>query len=322
MSSGQFGDPGSLDDALSVFTGVRPRLFGMAYRMLGSAADAEDVVQNAWVRWQTTDRGAVLDPPAFLATVTTRLAINSAESAHSRREGYIGPWLPEPVDTRGDPYLGAERDDALELAVLLLLEKLSPKERGAYVLREAFDYPYEQIADILGLEEANVRQLVSRARKHIAEHRRAPVDPAAQQRLMEAFVDAAQAGDASALERLFAADIASVTDGNGMANAARMPVIGRAHVAKFLAGFRDIFWSRATVEWVEMNGQRSLVFLLDGSILAMATMSASAEGIYQIMWYRHPGKLTAVAAAHRKNATTDASPDQTLRPHQRPATSS
>lgn len=286
-----------MDHAVAVFAGVRPRLFGIAYRMLGSAADAEDVVQNAWLRWQTTDRSAVLDPPAFLTTVTARLAINLAESAHSRRDGYIGPWLPEPVDTRTDPHLGAERGEALGLAVLALMEKLTARERGAYVLREAFDYSYERIAEILGLDEANVRQLVSRAKRHVAENRHAPVDPAEQRRLLEAFVAAAQAGDASALEHLFAADVTSVTDGNGMVNAARVPVVGRETVATFLAGFRDLFWARATVKWVEMNGEQSLVFLLDGAILAMASVSASAEGIYQIMWYRHPDKLAAVAAA-------------------------
>src|SRR3954470_1987774 len=135
-------DPGPLDHALQIFGRVRPRLFGIAYRMLGSAADAEDVVQSAWLRWQTTDRGAVADAPAFLTTMTARLAITLAASAHSRREAYVGPWLPEPVDTESDPRLGAERDEALEFAVLLLLENLSPAERAAYVLREAFDYPY------------------------------------------------------------------------------------------------------------------------------------------------------------------------------------
>ena len=211
--------------------------------------------------------------------MTARLAMNHAASAHARREAYVGPWLPEPVDTRSDPHLGAERGEALELAVLLLLEKLSPKERGAYVLREAFDYPYGEVADVLGLEEANVRQLVSRAKRHVAENRRAPVDRAEQRRLQEAFVAAAKGGDASALERLFAADVASVTDGNGMAHAARAPVVGRERVAKFLASFRDRFWADATVEWVEVNGERSALFLLDGSIIALAVISASAEGI-------------------------------------------
>jgi RNA polymerase sigma factor (sigma-70 family) len=154
---------------------VRPRLFGIAYRMLGSAAEAEDIVQDVWLRWQTTDRSVVRDVPAFLAKTTTRLAINVIQSARSRRETYVGPWLPEPVDTGADPELEAELGEALQFAVLVLLEKLSPIERTAYVLREAFDCPYRDIADILRLEEANTRQLVTRARKHVADGRRAPV---------------------------------------------------------------------------------------------------------------------------------------------------
>src|SRR3954470_3086683 len=126
-------ETGEYDDGLSVFAGVRPRLFGIAYRMLGSAAEAEDIVQDVWLRWQSTNRGAVENPPAYLATTTTRLCINLAQSAQSRRETYIGTWLPEPVDTSSDPGIGAERGEALKLAVLVLLEKLSPKERGAYV---------------------------------------------------------------------------------------------------------------------------------------------------------------------------------------------
>jgi RNA polymerase sigma factor (sigma-70 family) len=165
------------DDGLSAFLNVRPRLFGIAYRMLGSAAAAEDIVQDVWVRWQTTDRSVVRDTPAFLATTTTRLAINVIKSARSRRETYMGPSLPEPVDTSADPALGAERSEALEFAVLLLLEKLSPTERAAYVLREAFDYSYREIADILRLEEANTRQLVTRARQHLAAGRCAPAQP-------------------------------------------------------------------------------------------------------------------------------------------------
>src|SRR5436190_12302540 len=156
------------DGGLSAFFTVRPRLFGIAYRMLGSVAEAEDIVQDVWLRWQTTNRIVVENPSAFLATTTTRLCINVAQSAHTRRETYIGTWLPEPVDTGSDPSLGAERAEALSFAVLLLLEKLSPTERAAYILREAFDYEYLQIAEILQMEEASVRQLVSRARKHIA----------------------------------------------------------------------------------------------------------------------------------------------------------
>src|SRR5437868_9070811 len=191
------------DDGLSAFAPVHSRLFGIAYRMLGSAAEAEDIVQDVWLRWQSTDRSAVENPPAFLATTTTRLCINLAQSAHSRRETYIGMWLPEPVDTSGDPGIGAERGEALQLAVLLLLEKLTPTERAAYVLREAFDYPYREIAEILQLEEANTRQLVTRARQHIAAERRTPVSPAEQRRLLQPFIAAAQTEALAQLEQPF-----------------------------------------------------------------------------------------------------------------------
>jgi RNA polymerase sigma-70 factor (ECF subfamily) len=180
------------DDGLGTFLGVRPRLFGIAYRMLGSGAEAEDLVQDVWIRWQATDRETVQDAPAYLATITTRLAINVVQSARSRREAYFGIWLPEPVDTSADPALGAQREEALEFAVLLLLERLAPTERAAYILREAFDHPYDEIGEILKVSEANARQLVTRARKHIAEGRRRRVDAVEQRRLLDTFIAAAQ----------------------------------------------------------------------------------------------------------------------------------
>ena len=193
-------------DPLQDFLRVRPRLFGIAYRLLRNAAEAEDIVQDVWLRWHAADRSAVVDPPAFLATTTTRLAINLAHSARSRHETCIGPWLPEPADTRANPYLGAQRGEALQFAVSLLIEKLSPAERAAYVLREAFDYPYRQIAEVLRLAEANSRQLVARARQHIAARRRAPAPRAEQRRLLDAFLFAARRGDLAALEGLLASD--------------------------------------------------------------------------------------------------------------------
>jgi RNA polymerase sigma-70 factor (ECF subfamily) len=214
-------ETGERDDGLLAFVPVRPRLFSIAYRMLRSAAEAEDVLQDVWMRWQSTNRNAIENPPAYLATTTTRLCINLAQSAHSRRESYIGTWLPEPVDTGADPGIGAERGEALKLAVLLLLEKLSPTERAAFVLREAFDYSYRQIANILQMQEANVRQLVSRARKHIADGRRTPVSSGEQRSLLEAFIAAAQNADMAALEGLFAEDVVSTSDGGGVVRAAR-----------------------------------------------------------------------------------------------------
>jgi RNA polymerase sigma-70 factor, ECF subfamily len=293
-------DAAEYDGGLSAFFKARPRLFGIAYRMLGSAAEAEDIVQDTWLRWQTANRSVVENPTAFLATTTTRLCINAAQSAHSRRETYVGPWLPEPVDTSSDPNLGAERGEALSLAVLILLEKLSPTERAAYILREAFDYEYSEIANILQMEEANVRQLVSRGRKHIADGRRAPVSPAEQRRLLATFIDAAQKGNMAALENLFAEDVASYSDGGGLVRAAQKPLSGRERVAKFIAAFSSHFWTGVTIEWVEVNGQSSVLVLRDGSVAALATIDASVEGIDQILWLMRPSKLAAVSKSGRQ----------------------
>jgi RNA polymerase sigma-70 factor (ECF subfamily) len=205
-----------LTAAAEAFNESRRRLFGIAYRMLGSVADAEDVVQEVWIRWQSADRDGILEPAAFLATITTRLSINVLQSARVRRETYIGPWLPEPVNTEADPSLGAERSEALEFAMLMLLEKLTPTERAAYVLREALDYPYERIAEIVQTSVVSARQLVSRARRHLAEERRTPAPPAEQRRLLEAFLSAAQRGDVTELEALFASDVVRSTDGIGV----------------------------------------------------------------------------------------------------------
>ena len=288
---------GEQDDGLMAFAKVRPRLFGIAYRMLGSAAEAEDIVQDVWLRWQATDRSLVENPSAFLATTTTRMCINFAESARSRRETYVGPWLPEPVDTSGDPTLGAERREALGLAILLLLEKLTPTERAAYILHEAFDYPYRQIADILQVEEANARQLASRARKHIADGRRTPVTSGEQRRLLEAFIGAAQKGDLTALEALFAENVVSYSDGGGIVRtAAHAPVSGRERVAKFIVSFASHFWMGITLAWVETNG-RAAVLMSRGTIpVALATIDASAQGIDQIMWIMRPSKLAAISS--------------------------
>jgi RNA polymerase sigma-70 factor (ECF subfamily) len=288
------------DDGLSAFAPVRPRLFGIAYRMLGSAAEAEDIVQDVWLRWQSTNRKVVENPPAFLATTTTRLCINLAQSAHTRRETYIGQWLPEPVDTSSDPGLGAERGEALKLAVLVLLEKLSPTERAAYVLREAFDYSYRQIADILQMEEANVRQLVSRARKHIADSRCTSVSSDEQRRFLEAFIGAAQKGDLAGLEALFVEDVVSYSDGGGLVRAARVPVSGGKRVATFIAAVASHFWKGVTLAWVETNGQAAVLMSRDGVPVALATIDASAQGINQIMWIMRPSELAAISKSGQR----------------------
>jgi len=196
----------SANDGLSAFLSVRPRLFSIAYRMLRSAVEAEDVVQDVWVRWQTTDRSLVRNAEAFLATTATRLAINVMQSARSRRETCVGTWLPEPVDTAADPGLGTERSETLELGVLLLLKRLSPTERAAYILREAFDYAYRDIATVLRVREANARQVVTRARHHVSTGRRTAASSTGQKGLLDAFIAAARHGDVAGLEVVLASN--------------------------------------------------------------------------------------------------------------------
>ncbi|MDH6212861.1 RNA polymerase sigma-70 factor [Streptomyces pseudovenezuelae] len=290
-------DTNSLDEAARVFLAARPRLFGIAYRVLGSAVEAEDILQEAWLRWQNTDRAAVREPAAFLATATARLAINVAQSARVRRESYVGPWLPEPVDTRADPQLGAERAEAIDLAVLFLLEKLNPVERAAYILREAFDYPYQQIAEMLETSEANTRQLVSRARKRLSAERREPVSPAAHRRLMEVFLAAAQTGDLSVLEDVLTAGVVSYSDGNGIRGASRIPVVGRLRVSRYLAAFAPRFWPQSDVRWVDANGRPAVLVSADGNAVALLSVEVSARGVERIMWVMNPAKLKPYVAS-------------------------
>ena len=190
---------------IASFQAARPRLFAVAYSVLGDAAEADDIVQDSWTRWQGTNRDAVRDPTAFLATTTRRLAFNVVDSARSRRETSVGPWLPERVDSGADPAYVVDQHAALEDAVRILMERLSPVERAAYVLREAFDYPYRQISDLLALTEANSRQLVTRARARLSGGCRFPVSADEQRRFVAAFRVAAQTGDLSTLEAVLVA---------------------------------------------------------------------------------------------------------------------
>jgi RNA polymerase sigma-70 factor (ECF subfamily) len=291
---------GEQHGSVQEFHGLRPRLFGIAYRMLGTVADAEDIVQDVWVKWQAYDRASVRDATGFLVTMTTRLAINATQTARVRRETYVGPWLPEPVDTTSDPALGAEQGEALHTAVLVLLEKLTPTERAAFVLREAFDYTYDRIAEVLETTEGNARKLLSRARQAVVAERRKPVDAAHQRRLLSAFLSAARAGDFDELESLFAADVASYSDGGGaVRDASRIPVFGRTRVAKYVAAFATRFWSGVRVDWVDANGGPSVLISRNGSVVAWLTVSGTADGIERIYWVLNPEKLQRIAAAGR-----------------------
>ena len=206
----------------ATFHAARPRLFGIAYRILGNTVDAEDVVQDTWIRWQSTDRTKVRDATAFLATTTRRLAINVTQSARARHETYIGPWLVEPAGTAADPALHAERTEALDRAVRTLLGSLSGTERAAYLLREAFEYPYKRIAHVLAVSEINARQLVTRARGRLTGDRRSAVIRGERQQLLQAFMHAAETGDLARLERTLVADMVRPPRGTDCNRTARI----------------------------------------------------------------------------------------------------
>ncbi len=295
-------NPGALDDpegagALDAFLAVRPQLFGIAYRMLGDVAEAEDVVQEAWIRWQGTDRAAVRNPAAFLTTVTTRLAINAATSARARRETYVGPWLPEPVDTSGDPALGAERAEALELATLLLMERLSPVERAVYVLREAFGYPYRRIADILDVTEAGARQLARRARERLGTREAVPVDPGERRRLLDELVAAAHEGDLPRFERYLADDVVARPDGGGRVHASRVELVGLARVSLFLDNVWRKYWDAGEVRAVEANGLPAIVVDVEGAPFALVSLDVVDGRVEHVYIQVNPDKLRGYAAA-------------------------
>lgn len=289
------------DTALATFESVRPRLFGIAYRMMGTVAEAEDLVQEAWLRWQGTDHESVREPAAFLATTVTRLALTELDSARARRERYVGSWLPEPVDTSADPALGAERAEALSFAVLLLLERLTPTERAAYVLHEAFDYPYRRIAEVLETSEANARQWGSRARAHLERARTASVTDAQRERLLAAFLAAAQQGDLEALEAVLADDIVAVSDGGGVVQAARRPVAGRHNVARYLLGVLEKFAADLENVPALYNGELAFVSLRGEQPIAVWTLDIAADGIRGFYNVMNPAKLSRieVPSGHR-----------------------
>jgi len=288
------GATSEIDDVADEFESLRPRLFGIAYRMLGSTVEAEDIVQDAWVRWQGTERTGIRSPAAFLTTMTTRLSINVATSSRLRRETYIGPWLPEPVLTGADPELGAENVEALEVGILLLMERLTPKERAVYLLHEAFDYPYREIAEVLGTTEANARQLSLRARQHLTESSATRVTVAEKNRLLRSFLAAAQSGDVKRLQTLLTDDIVLYSDGGGIVSAARRPVEGRDHVGRFLLGTLQKLQSNVDLQLTAVNGSDAFVFRKDGEPYIVCSIGVTEHGINRIFFVLNPQKLGAL----------------------------
>ena len=293
-------------NALDAFEAARPRLTGLAYRLLGSWAEAEDVVQDAWFTWSAANDGepgrtAIINPEAYLTTMVTRRALTALDSARVRREQYVGPWLPEPVDTRADPALGAERADDLSLATLLLLEKLTGPERAALVLREAFAYDYSRLAEVLDTTEAAARQLVSRGRRALEGQRRQAVDPAQRNRVLGAFVAAAQGGDLAALEAVLVSDAVAISDGGGLVSAARRPVHGAEQVARFVLGVLEKFGQGVRSIPVMANGEFAILAVRDTADgvepVALWALDVGDEGVRGVLIVRNPHKLARFAAA-------------------------
>src|SRR5437763_1694846 len=251
---------------------MRPRMMSVAYRMLGSVADAEDVVQDSFVRYQTA--GGVSSPEGFLIRTTTRLCLDRLRAR--RRQEYVGPWVPEPVETRSVPR-GDALTESLTQAFLLLLERLTPDERAAFLLRTVFDYEYAEIGEVLGKSEAAVRQLVTRARGRLGldGHRRFPAAPARADGLAERFVAACRAGDVKAVEAMLAEDAELHSDGGGKASAARVVIRGRDKVARFLTGVFRKPWLQ-DVGVAAVNGEPGLVFRSGGAVAAV--LSLRVEG--------------------------------------------
>ncbi|MFF9119159.1 RNA polymerase sigma-70 factor [Streptomyces massasporeus] len=276
------------------FTSHRPRVFGLAYRLLGSAEDAEDTVQEAYLRWRSADRAAIGHPGAWLAKVVTNLCLNRLTSARVQRERYVGSWLPEPVFTEDGtlgPLESAEQRDAVSAALLMLLERLTPTERAVYVLREAFAYSHRDIAEVLDLGEANCRQLYRRAVQHVAAARTRFEPTLGRQRaLVESFVSAAREGDLAGLERLLAEDAIWWSDGGGKVSAALRPIVGREKVMRFLGGVQR-FAGGLALTVAEVNGASALVVHAARRLVAVASFELRDSGIVQVQVVVNPDKL-------------------------------
>ncbi|MFI0796406.1 RNA polymerase sigma factor SigJ [Micromonospora rubida] len=277
----------------------RPMLLGLAYRMLGSLHDAEDVLQDAYLRWLGVDRAAVAEPRRYLSRVVTRLAIDRLRARQAAREAYVGPWLPEPVPTAPSPFgppEHAELRDSLSLALLHLLERLTPPERAVYVLRTAFDLPYAQVGEILDRSAADCRQLHHRAAARIADDRRRfAADPGEQRRLLDAFLAAARDGDLARLTDLVATDVTSWTDGGGRTRAARNPVRGADRVARFFAGVLGPRRPTPRTVPVEFNGRPGYVVHWPGGRRYALTVAAAGGRITGLYVVANPEKLTRLA---------------------------
>ncbi|MGY5125380.1 RNA polymerase sigma-70 factor [Streptomyces nigrescens] len=283
-----------------VFTEHRPLLFTIAYELLGSAADAEDVLQESYLRWSAVDPAAVEHPRAYLVRVVTRQALNHLRAVRSRREEYVGTWLPEPIRTAPEVSEDVVLAESVSMAVMLVLETLNPTERAVFVLHEVFGYTHGEIAASIGKTEVTVRQIAHRARRHVhARRRRFEPDSKATRGIVEQFLLAATTGQVTPLMDLLAPDVVQISDGGGKAVAARRPVIGRDDVARFVLGvIRTATTATTRVELATYNGMPAARFLTDGELdwlVAFEIVGGRITGLYGM---RNPDKLHCAEMVH------------------------
>lgn len=284
--------PAGFDVAATVFAAQRTLLVGVAYRVLGSMSDAEDAVQDAWLRWSKVRHDEIVDPRAYLVRVTTRLAIDRLRRRQARRETYVGEWLPEPILTGRGPADDAELAESVSMGLLLVLETLSPLERAVFVLREAFGFTYAEIADIIGRNEAAVRQLARRAREHVAERRpRFDADAAIQRAVSERFLAASVNGDMDGLLQVLAPGVTLVADSGGKTRAPLLPVSGADKVARFLVAVAARPLPDLRTWLVEINGSPGAVATSGGAPMAAVVLEISGGLVHAIRLVANPDKL-------------------------------
>jgi len=283
-------------DRLEVFHQHRRRLFAIAYRMLGSASDAEDMLQETFIRWQQSSAVEIESPEAFLVTIISRLCLNHLQSARVKREEYFGQWLPEPVVTGpgGDPHLTSEMDDSVSMAFLVLLERLTPLERAVFLLREAFEYEYAEIARILEQSESNCRQLLRRARQHLKQGRpRFESSPKQQKELLQRFVQASSRGEMEGLLALFSKEIVLYADGGGKATAVPNPIFGVENVIRFLVGARrKLLPADLDRQVKQINGAPGVLSYWQGRPHSVLSLDIADGRIRQIFIVSNPDKLS------------------------------
>lgn len=289
-----------MDHLTRTFDRLRPRLYGIAYRMLGSTAEAEEVVQDAWLRWHASDQANIANAEAWLVTITTRIAIDRLRAAKVERAHYVGYWLPEPqlADAPPSPEQLLERADDLSVAFLTLLERLAPEARAAFLMREVFDADYDEVARTLGKSEAACRQMVSRAKAQLREARpRYAVTPEAHLRVMRQFADALAGDDFASLKSMLAEDAELIGDGGGKVPSFGRPLLGGPRIAQLFYAAHLRFRQALRIELAVINGQWGLLRFIDGVLESAQSYETDGTRIVRIHVQRNPDKLVRIAAA-------------------------